>query len=131
MGRVIHFQIHSDNTEASIAFYEGLFGWEFRLWDGPLEYWNIITGEASEEGIDGGMIRRQGPAPTDGQPVNAYACTVDVADIDSTLEKAVALGAKLAVPKMEVQGVGWLAYLTTPEGNILGVMECFPEAHSA
>ena len=74
------------------------------------------------------MIRRRGPRPTDGQPVNAYVCTVEVPDLDARLEKAAVSGAELALPKMPIPGVGWLAYVKDPEGNILGLMQPDPSA---
>jgi predicted enzyme related to lactoylglutathione lyase len=55
--------------------------------------------------------------------VNAYVCTVGVGDLDDVLARARKLGAALAVPRMPVPGIGWLAYLTDPEGNILGVLQ--------
>ncbi len=48
MARVGHFEIHSDNPERAIAFYGGVFGWEFTKWGGGWEYWMIKTGPAEE-----------------------------------------------------------------------------------
>jgi predicted enzyme related to lactoylglutathione lyase len=63
-----------------------------------------------------------------GQAVSAFVCTVDVPDLDVSLETAARLGATLAVPKMPIPGVGWLAYVTDPEGNIVGMMQADPAA---
>ena len=49
MSRVIHFEIHADNPERAIAFYSGLFGWQFKKWEGPMLYWLITTGPDSDE----------------------------------------------------------------------------------
>jgi predicted enzyme related to lactoylglutathione lyase len=68
-------------------------------------------------------VRRHGQPPADGQPVNAFVCTVDVADVDASLAKAIGLGGVLALAKMPVPGVGWLAYVKDTEGNILGMMQ--------
>jgi predicted enzyme related to lactoylglutathione lyase len=128
MSRVVHFEIHAENPERAVAFYKELFGWTFNKWDGPMEYWMIITGDKPTEGINGGLVRRRGPAPAQGQAVNAYCCTVDVANLDATLTKAQSLGAAVALPKMAIPGVGWLAYIIDSEGNILGMMQNDPAA---
>jgi len=83
--RPIHFEIHASDPERVQAFHRTLFGWQFQAWNGPVEYWVITTGDAAQPGINGGMVRRRGPAPAEGQAVNAFVCTVDVADLDATL----------------------------------------------
>ena len=85
MPRPIHFEIHATDPERVQAFYRTLFGWQFQSWGGPVEYWVISTGDASQPGINGGMVRRRGAAPAEGQAVSAFVCTVDVADLDATL----------------------------------------------
>ena len=124
MPRVVHFEIHAENPERAAAFYTALFGWQFTKWEGgPMEYWMIVTGPEGTPGIHGGLVKRMGPAPTDGQAVNAYVCTVDVANVDDLVAKAGTLGSVVAVPKTAIPGVGWLAYIKDTEGNILGMMQ--------
>lgn len=127
-GRVVHFEIHAGDPEAASAFYRELFGWTISKWDGPADYWLVDTGGADEPGINGAIVGRRGDAPVDGQAVNAYVCTVDVDDLDACLARADELGASPAVPKMPVPGVGWLAYVKDPDGNILGMMQADAEA---
>jgi predicted enzyme related to lactoylglutathione lyase len=126
--RVSHFEIHADNPERAIQFYAGLFGWEFKKWDGPMPYWLVTTGPDSEPGINGGLVKRMGPPPADMQAVNAYVCTTMVPNLDASVEKALATGGTIALAKMPVPGVGWLAYLKDTEGNILGMMQHDPAA---
>jgi uncharacterized protein len=128
MPRVSHFEIHADNPDRAIQFYAGLFGWQFQKWDGPMPYWLVTTGPDSEPGINGGLMKRMGPPPADMQAVNAYVCTTIVPNLDASVEKALATGGTIALPKMPVPGVGWLAYVKDTEGNILGVMERDPAA---
>ena len=123
MPRPIHFEIHASDPERVQAFYRTLFGWQFQAWSGPTEYWVISTGEAAQPGINGGMVRRRGPAPAEGQAVNAFVCTVDVADLDATLRALPGAGGTLALPRMAVPGVGWLAYVKDPDGNLCGLMQ--------
>ena len=70
MPRVIHFEIHAADPARAQAFYEALFGWQFKGWappGQPVGYWLISTGEGP--GIDGGMLPRHGAPPAEGQPV--------------------------------------------------------------
>jgi predicted enzyme related to lactoylglutathione lyase len=128
MPRLVHFEIHASDPERLLAFYRTLFGWQFQKWSGPMEYWLITTGPGTEPGIDGGLLRRRGPTPTEGQPVNAFVCTVDVPSVDAALAAVAGAGGSIALPKAAVPGVGWLAYLKDPEGNILGIMQADPTA---
>src|SRR5437763_16192235 len=122
MPRLVHFEIHADDLDRAGGFYAGLFGWTFTKWDGPVEYRLITTGPDSEPGINGGMVKRMGPRPADGQSVNAFVCTVSVPDLDARVAKAVALGGTVALPKMPIQGVGWLAYVQGFSGTVIGMM---------
>ena len=126
MNRVIHFEIHADRPERAIPFYKGLFGWEFSQWNGGAEYWVVTTGTSDQPGINGGLLPRRGKI--DGTAAIAYVCTVDVASVDEAIEKIKALGGTIALPKMPVPHVGWLAYGKDTEGNIFGVMQADPEA---
>lgn len=128
MSRVCHFEIHTDDPARAIAFYQGLFGWSFHKWDGPMPYWLITTGPDTEPGINGGLLQRPCSVPGDGQGLNAFACTVSVENLDASLVKALSTGASLALPKMPVPGVGWLAYIKDTEGNVLGMMQPDPGA---
>jgi len=121
MPRVIHFEIHIEDPERATRFYEGVFGWEIRKWEGPVDYWTVKTGPEGEKGINGGMVRRQGAI--DGKAVIAYVCTVAVDSLDATTKQAEALGGQIVVPKFPIPGVGWLAYCNDPEGNIFGMLE--------
>lgn len=122
MARVVHFEVHAEDPERAIAFYSGALGWEFTKW-GPegMDYWLIRTGPSEEPGIDGGLTRRRGMI--DGQAVIAFVCTVNVTDLDATLETVLSAGGTLALPKMPIPGVGWLAYAKDTEGNIFGIMQ--------
>lgn len=126
MSRVVHFEIHAENPERAVQFYSRLFGWEFTKWGGPMEYWLIKTGEDGTPGINGGLFKRQGAI--DGQAVIAYVCTIDVASVDHFVADIPRQGGTIALPKMPIPGIGWLAYAKDPEGNIFGFMQRDPEA---
>lgn len=128
MARVGHFEIHADDPSRAIAFYQSVFDWQFSKWGGPQDYWLVKTGNSDQPGIDGGLLKRMGPPPTDGQAVNAYVCTVISTTLDADLDKITGNGGSIAVPKMAVPGVGWLAYFKDTEGNIFGIMQDDPNA---
>jgi uncharacterized protein len=130
MPRPVHFEIHAVDPEAMRAFYETVFGWRIQRW-GEVPYWLVTTGDGdpaagkphSEPGIDGGLLPRPGAAPSDGQPVNAFVVTVDVPDCQDYVDRAVAAGGSIALPMMPMAGVGLLAYVKDPDGNLLGLIQ--------
>ena len=123
MPRPVHFEIHASDPARVIPFYEALFGWRFAPYGPPGMYWLVTTGTADERGIDGGLLPRRGAAAADGQAVNAFVCTVDVPSTTDYVARATELGGSVALPMMAVPGVGWLAYVKDPDGNIFGLMQ--------
>lgn len=121
MGRVVHFEIEVEDPERASRFYQAVFGWKIEKWEGPMEYWLITTGSAGEEGIDGGMGRRDGE-------MSKTTNTVDVASVDDTVRLVEANGGKVVGPKHPVPGVGYLAYCQDTEGIVFGVMQADPSA---
>lgn len=122
MGRTVHFEIQASEPQVLIDFYGRMFDWSFSKWEGG-DYWLVGTGEVGAPGINGGLLPRRGPPPAEGAAVNAFVCTVDVEDLDQSLVLLKELKGTVAVPKMPVPGVGWLAYAKDPDGNIFGMMQ--------
>ncbi len=116
MSRIVHFEIPADDPERAIQFYESVFGWRIEKWEGPIEYWLIMTGPEDEPGIDGGLARREDPATT----IENF---IDTKDLDASLKAVAAQGGEITRPKMAVPGVGWVAYIKDTEGNIIGLMQ--------
>ena len=125
MPRVVHFEIHADDPERAIRFYHSVFGWTFTPFE-AFEYWLVSTGEPSQPGIDGGLIRRK--LAVDGAAVIAFVCTVAVEDLDRYLMRVTTSGGTVVVAKTAVPGVGWLAHCKDPECNVFGMMQ--PDAHA-
>lgn len=121
MPRVVHFEIHADDPQRAVNFYQSVFGWQIQKWDGPEDYWLVTTGQAPEPGIDGAILKRMGPI--NGDAVIAYVCTVDVPSVDDAIAKITSHGGTIALPKMPVPGVGWLVYAKDTEGNIFGALQ--------
>ena len=124
--RIIHFEIHAENPDRAVKFYKDVFNWEIREWTGgglTDRYWIIMTApdDSKEPGINGGMVMRKGPKPTEGQAVNAYVCSIVVEDIDATIIALKKAGAVEALPKFNIAGMAWQAYYKDTEGNIIGI----------
>jgi predicted enzyme related to lactoylglutathione lyase len=123
-GRVVHFEIPFDDGDRARAFYQNAFGWN--LMPIPeMSYTIVSTGPSGEQGptepgyIGGGMMQRsegcQGPV-----------ITVDVDDIDASLAKVEELGGTTVRPRQEVGQMGFAAYFTDPEGNLMGLWQSAP-----
>jgi len=130
--RVVHFEIHSKDPEKASKFYKDVFGWEVNEWKMPgvempdeNRYWMVMTAPEGnqESGINGGMIFRKGDGPKDGDAINAFVCTIDVDSVDESVKKVTDAGGTIALPKMAIPTVGWLAYCKDLDGNIFGMME--------
>jgi uncharacterized protein len=118
MSRVIFFELPANDPERASAFYSQVFGWNFQKW-GEHDYWLITTGEG-EDGINGGLTRKT---------INkSVVNTVGVTDLDAQIAAVLAAGGTLLEGKMEVTGMGYLAYCADPEGNAFGMMQVFEPA---
>ncbi|MHA2008306.1 MAG: VOC family protein [Promethearchaeota archaeon] len=121
MARIVHFELNVKDVKETIKFYEEVFGWKFEKWEGPMDYWLIMTGEEVEPGIDGGLGYEQEGIP---QVVN----TIDVEDVDKVIKKIENNGGEILRPKQAVPGVGWMAYFKDVEGIVTGLMQEDPNA---
>ena len=121
-GRVVHFEIPFDDGDRARGFYKELFGWQ--VMEMPEMSYTIVTsGPSNEQGptesgyINGGMLPRT-QASTAG-PV----LVVDVDSIDQTLERISGQGGTTVVGRTPVGDMGFAAYFTDPEGNVVGLWE--------
>jgi predicted enzyme related to lactoylglutathione lyase len=121
---VVHFEIPADDPDKLSQFYKDLFGWKIEKMDmGGMPYHVVETVPMDARrmptetgGIGGGIAKRMSP---DQRPTNY----VDVESVDQYVEKAKKLGAKEAMGKMPVPGMGYFAILLDPEGNSFGVWQ--------
>lgn len=116
MLRVVHFEINTDDPERAVKFYQQVFGWKIEKWEGPIDYWLVMTGPNDQPGINGGIMKRMNPE------ASTYN-TVDVPSVDEFSKKIVEHGGKVVLPKTAVPGVGYMAYCADTEGNIFGIMQ--------
>ncbi|MGH9902242.1 MAG: VOC family protein, partial [Pyrinomonadaceae bacterium] len=115
MPRVVHFEISADEPERAVRFYADVFGWNTQKWDGPQDYWMVVTGEETRPGINGGIYKRH-----DGMSFNTHVNTIDVPSVDEFTDRIVKGGGRIVMPKFALPGVGHLAYCQDTEGNTFG-----------
>lgn len=119
MPRVIHFELSADEPERALKFYGEVFGWKSHKWEGPQNYWLLMTGEQVQPGIDGGMMERaDNPLPP-----SSATNTIDVPSVDEYAQKIKEHGGKVVLPKGSVPGIGYIAYCEDTEGNVFGIMQ--------
>lgn len=121
MNRFTHFELASNDLEKTAAFYRGVFGWKIEKWEGPIEYWLVTTGDASEPGINGGLMQ------TD-DTFKGTINTIEVDDIDAAISKVQAHGGELVLPKDVIPGVGYQAYFKDNSGIIVGLHQADAKA---
>ncbi|MGB0715101.1 MAG: VOC family protein [Phycisphaerae bacterium] len=107
---IVHFEIGCKDKDNTKKFYASLFDWQIAP-HGEAEM--INTG--SPEGICG-HITALGHEPH--QYVTVYA---QVDDLEAYLAKAAELGGKTIVEPVEVPEAGHFAWLSDPEGNVIGL----------
>jgi uncharacterized protein len=125
---VVHFEIHATEPQRLIDFYTELLGWTFTQF-GEMSYWSIDTGEGAMtmndpgRGINGGLTQRQGAAPERGAAVNGCNIVVGVAGgLDELFQRGLDLGGAEAIAPDDMEGVGRIAYLLDPDGNVFGLI---------
>jgi uncharacterized protein len=121
-GKVVHFEVPFDDGDRARSFYKEAFGWQ--VMEMPeMGYTIVMTGPSNDSGptesgfINGGMLSREQGA-TSGPVV-----VLDVESIEATLEKIGGLGGSTVVGKTPVGDMGFAAYFTDSEGNVMGLWE--------
>lgn len=118
-GTLSHFAINADDDQATRTFYEGVFGWQFRPW-GPPSFFQVLRRDGEPPGPFGALQARRNLVGS--ERTQGYECTVAVADVDAALADAVRLGGTVVMAKTTIVGVGDLAFVTDPSGNVVGMM---------
>ncbi|RBY74958.1 VOC family protein [Blastococcus sp. TF02-09] len=122
-GRVVHFEIPYDDGDRARSFYKAAFDWEVVQMPDMGGYTLVMTGPSGEQEptepgfINGGMLSREMASTR--HPV----VVVDVPSIDATLERMAELGGSVVAGKMPVGDMGFAAYVSDPEGNVVGLWE--------
>lgn len=122
MDPVVHFEIPAKDPKRASEFYSKAFGWQFNQFP-DFEYWMIGTTKSDKNGqpsspgaINGGMGKKGGV-------LKVPTVTLMVADIDAALKKVTKLGGKVADKKRPISDMGFTAYFTDTEGNVIGLYQ--------
>ena len=121
-GRVVHFEIPFDDGERAQDFYRQAFGWQLQSMPG-MGYTLVTSGPSGDSGpteagfINGGMMSRED------SPSRSPILVVDVTSIDDALDLVGELGGTTLRGKEAVGDMGFAAYVTDPEGNVVGLWE--------
>ena len=115
-------ELITHNTTAAGDFYGQLFGWKiipFRAADptAVLPPYHLFTTETNPMGVGGLMQATQPGTPTQ------WLAYVVVENAETSLAKAVELGAVVILPVMPIPQVGRIAVIQDPQGAALGLHE--------
>ncbi len=126
MDPIVHFEIPVDDLERARQFYGSSFGWKLDDWKMPdgSTYIGVHTTPVDSKtrmqlkpgAINGGIMKRN-------QHAKAPIFAINVPSIEekcATVQKA---GGTVIMPKMDMMGMGFYAYVSDPDGNVLGLWE--------
>lgn len=116
MPRISYLDFSAEDPERAVNFYNKIFGWQINKWDGPLEFWEIKTGEPNELGIDGGLSKRD----RIGQWTTPF---INVSSVDQYIAKIEAGGGRIIQPKASIPGIGYNLLFKDTENNTIGLFE--------
>lgn len=108
---IVHFEIRSEDPDATRTFYAALFGWTYL--PGGIAGYTYVDSGVPQGTIPGGISPTQGGKPM----VTVFA---GVADVQAALDQAVALGARIVQPATKVPGVTF-GLFADPQGHLVGV----------
>ncbi len=121
-GKIVHFEIPYDDADRASKFYSEVFGWQLMSMP-DMGYTMVTTGPSDPEKgptepgfINGGMFKRE-------EPFKGPNIVVDVASIDDALKTIGDAGGQVLQERMAVGEMGFAAYFSDPEGNLIGLWE--------
>jgi uncharacterized protein len=125
-GKVVHFEVPTDDLDRAKAFYGEIFGWNLTTvqMEGGMDYTTVGTTPIDDTtrmplepgAINGGMTKRTNATPS---PV----LMIEVDGIDDALKGIEASGGSTVTPRTTIEGMGAFAYFKDSEGNVLGLWE--------
>lgn len=122
MNKVVHFELPFDDKPRAKDFYSQIFGWQIDEMP-EIPYTSVMTTPTDESmkpttpgSINGALVERGEDAP-------APVITIGVDSIDEYIKKVEAAGGKQIGTKGEVPEMGYYAYFTDTEGNVIGLWQ--------
>lgn len=119
---VVHFEVPADDIERAKAFYQEAFGWQIEAYPG-MDYNGVTTTEVGPDfmplkpgSINGGLGQRSAT-------LSGPVITIGVDDIDEALAAVERNGGKIVEARQAVAEMGFTAYFTDTEGNLMGLWQ--------
>jgi predicted enzyme related to lactoylglutathione lyase len=106
------------DPEAGVAFYRGLFGWEFEDAMPPGSEGKYFTAR-----LPGGDVAAVGSLPEGAPPLAAWNTYIWVESADETAAKVQAAGGRVLMEPFDVMDAGRMAVLADPEGAVFSVWQ--------
>jgi predicted enzyme related to lactoylglutathione lyase len=125
MNALSHIAINADDVAVTRDFYARTFGWHFSPW-GPPGFYRVAADDPAGPGLTAALQQRRDLLPD--RPTTGFECTVGVPDLDATVSAAQKAGGRVLVERTTITGVGHLAWLADPSGNVVGAMQYDPTA---
>ncbi|MGB3684821.1 MAG: VOC family protein [Ornithinimicrobium sp.] len=113
---ISHVAINAEDPKVTLAFYEGVFGWRFKE-----AYPGFFRMEV-EHAVQAIAVQQRRDLLPDGPTTGLEEVTIAVPDLKVAVDAAIALGGEMLVEPTVIPGVGELAWLRDPSGNVVGAM---------
>ncbi|GGO01127.1 VOC family protein [Saccharibacillus kuerlensis] len=114
MGRVVLFEMSSQDPDKSAKFYSSVFGW--KVGESNWGYCPVETGTNDKPGIDGGIAQGPNDFP------HGTRVQIKVENIEDSINQAKRMGGEVVRDKMEFDNY-YLAYLVDPVGIGFGLIQ--------
>ena len=118
-GRVVHFEIPFEDRDRVKRFYRDVFHWQVEEMP-ELDYVGVQTGPSGEDGMPGEPGYIGGGMTARGGANTATVIVLDSRDIDAGLARVESHGGEVLEPRPPVGDMGFAAYFTDCEGNLVG-----------
>lgn len=119
MNTIAYFEIQATDVPQAVAFYKAVFGWNFVKEETfPIEYYRIETAT-----MYGGILKRPFKTPPMEFGTNAFTCSIQVENFDTTAQIILDSGGQVAMPKFAVAGRCWQGYFIDVDNNVFGLFE--------
>lgn len=116
LGKMVWYDLITEDLSASRSFYEGMFGWSFESSTGTRgeEYLLARSGDV----LVAGLLAYK--APDDGNNYSRWLPYVSVDDVDAAVDRATSGGARIVASARNVS-VGRVAAIVDPQGAVVGL----------
>jgi predicted enzyme related to lactoylglutathione lyase len=117
---IVHLEISAKDRLALANFYADLFGWEVRDF-ADMNYTTLGIGN-KETGL--GIMNATDEAP------GGVSFYIESTDLEGDLAAIVKKGGEVLMPRMDVEGVGSMAFFRDPAGNVLALGDFIPPSEA-